>query len=420
MINVSEVYKHLRVHAQDNKLVIAYSGGLDSHVLLHLLSQIPQAKNVVRAIHVNHGLQTSSLSWAQHCEGTCVALGIPFEVISLNLEIPQGQSIEEVARTERYKALHQSLKEDESLLTAHHQNDQVETFLLNLFRGAGVDGLASMPISRLFGPKNSERQLLRPLLSYNRESLEKYAKQHLLNIVEDPSNLDQAFDRNYLRQRILPELRVRWPGIDKSISRSASIQSETKEILNEVAENAFKQVYDYRKNTLSITKLKQLSKAKQKLVLRFWIAYSGFSYPSEKKLQHLFSDVIEANQGTQPLLEWQGTQLRRFQDDLYISEPLLDHDSNAIFDWDVSSALTIDSLNLVIHPEVLSEEQREQASKVTVKFRQGGEKIRIANRGNLSLKNIFQEEGLPPWMRVRMPLVYIDDELVKVIGLNLK
>lgn len=416
MINVSEIYQQLKLHTPDNKLVVAYSGGLDSHVLLHLLSQIPNAQQLLRAIHVNHGLQINSLSWAQHCENTCTSMGIQFDVISLNLEIPKGQSLEEVARTERYKALHQSLKENETLLTAHHQNDQVETFLLNLFRGAGVDGLASMPISRMFGPKGSERQLLRPLLSNDRKSLESYAKLHKLNVVEDPSNLDQGYDRNYLRQKIIPQLLMRWTGVDKSITRAASIQSEAKEILNEVAEFEFKNICDFKKNTLSLSRLKKLSKAKQKLVLRYWVASSGFSYPSEKKLRHLFSDVIEADIDMQPLLEWQGVQLRRFRDNLYISEPLLAHDSSMVIDWDLSSPLTIDSLNLTIKPEVLPQ----GSNNVSVRFRQGGEKIRIPNRGNLSLKNIFQEEGIPPWMRERLPLLYIDDELFRIIGLDLR
>lgn len=416
MINVSEIYQQLKRHTPNNKLVVAYSGGLDSHVLLHLLSQIPNAQNVVRAIHVNHGLQSISKDWARHCESICIALGIQFQQISLNLKILKGQSVEEMARTARYKALHDSLEEDESLITAHHQNDQVETFLLNLFRGAGVDGLASMPISRMFGPKGSERQLLRPLLSYNRKSLESYAKQHQLNVVEDPSNLDQAFDRNYLRQQIIPELCGRWAGVNKSISRAASIQSEAKEILNEVAENEFKQVYDFKKHVLSVTKLKNLSKAKQKLVLRYWIADSGFIYPSEKKLQHIFSDVIEANKDMQPLLEWQGVQLRRYQDNLYISEPLLAHDAKKVINWDLSSPLTIDSLNLTIQPDVLPQ----GSCNVTVRFRQGGEKIRISSRGHLSLKNIYQEEGVPPWMRDRMPLLFIDDELFSIVGLDLK
>ena len=416
MINVSEIYQQLRIHNPDNKLVVAYSGGLDSHVLLHLLTQIPNTHREVRAIHVNHGLQTSSKSWAQHCESTCIALGIRFELISLNLKIPKGQSLEDVARTERYKALHQSLDENESLLTAHHQSDQVETLLLNLFRGAGVDGLASMPISRMFGSKGSKRQLLRPLLSYNRKSLESYAKQHQLNVVEDPSNLDQVFDRNYLRQQIIPELIERWAGVEKSISRAASIQSEAKEILTEVAENEFKHVYDLKKNALSVPNLKRLTKAKQKLVLRYWIADHGFSYPSEKKLQHLFSDVIGANKDMQPLLEWKGVQLRRFQDYLYISEPLLAHDSNRVIDWDLSAPLIIESLNLTIQPEVLPEGSR----NVSVRFRQGGEKIRIPNRGHLSLKNIFQEEGVPPWMRDRIPLLFVDDELIRIVGLDLK
>ncbi|MEB8432908.1 tRNA lysidine(34) synthetase TilS [Cocleimonas sp. KMM 6892] len=420
MISVSEIYRQLRMLAPEKTFVIAYSGGLDSHVLLHLLSQIPNAQSQVRAIHIDHGLQLASQSWASHCETVCRALGIPFAQISLKLSVQKGQSVEEVARIARYEALHQSLGKNESLLTAHHQNDQTETFLLNLFRGAGVDGLASMPISRLFGPAGSERQLLRPLLSCRRSTLESYAKQHQLNVIEDPSNLDESFDRNYLRQRILPELANRWPGIDKSISRSAAIQAEAKEILNEIADVTLKHVCDFNKNALSIDKLQKLSKAKQKLVLRYWIAENGFSYPSENKLQHLFSDVIEANHDTQPLLEWQGVQLRRFQNYLYISQPLINHDPSIVIKWDLSAPLVIDSLNLTIQPDELSGVIPEDTSCVTVKFRQGGEKIRIPNRGNLSVKNLYQEEGVPPWMRDRMPFIYIEDELYKIIGLALK
>ena len=416
MINVSEIHLQLRSLIPTNNLVVAYSGGLDSHVLLHKLSQLPKSEKEVRAIHVNHGLQEGAQDWVQHCLKTCEALGIKLDVISLNLKISKGKSLEEVARRERYRALHQSLKENESLLTAHHQNDQAETFLLQLFRGAGVEGLSSMPVTRLFGPKDSKRQLLRPLLSYSRESLESYAKQYQLNIVEDPSNSDETFDRNYLRQTIIPDLRTHWVGVEKSISRAASIQSEARGILNEVAERELKKVYDSKKKALSISNIKKLTKAKQKLVLRYWIAESGFSYPSEKKLQHLFSDVIEANVDTQPLLEWQGVQLRRFQDNLYISEPLLEHDSNMVINWDGRSSLTIDSLNLIILPEILPA----GSNDVTVRFRQGGEKIKIPKRGNLSLKNIFQEESVPPWMRDRMPLLFLGDELLRIVGLDLE
>ncbi len=416
MISSSDVYQSIRTYAPDNKLVVAYSGGLDSHVLLHLLSQHPNARHQLRAIHVNHGLQASSIRWVEHCEKICMALGVPLEVITLNLTIAKGESVEEVARTARYKMLHQSLEENESLLTAHHLNDQVETFMLNLFRGAGVDGLASMPVSRLFGPKELQYQLLRPLLSYSRKKLEMYAEKYQLAVVEDPSNLDDSFDRNYLRQKILPQLNQRWVGLDKTIARAASIQSEAKEILNEVAEQAFKQVYDNKKKALSISRLKTLSKAKQKLVIRYWIAANGFSYFSEKKLQHVFSDVIEADQDTQPLLEWQGAQLRRFQNHLYLSEPLLPHDATRVIKWDLRSPLTINPLNLTISPEELPK----GALNVTVRFRQGGEKIRIPNRGHLSLKNIFQEEGVPPWLRNRLPLLYIGDELFQVVGLDLK
>ena len=236
MINSNDVIQYLQTLTNTKKIVVGFSGGLDSHVLLHLLSQTKFTSISISAVYINHGLQVEADSWGVHCKSVCDDLAIPFKELCLDLKIQTGESLEEVARRERYKVLHASIQEDQVLVTAHHQNDQAETLLLQLFRGAGVQGLASMPAIRDFGPMECLRKHARPLLKYSRQSLEDYARSHQLNYIEDPSNSDQAFDRNFLRNKIMPQLRQRWIGIDKTISRAASIQAETKQILDEVAE----------------------------------------------------------------------------------------------------------------------------------------------------------------------------------------
>lgn len=413
------------------RVLVAYSGGLDSHVLLHLLSRISSSDVDVRAIYINHGLQEQAVDWGLHCNKICEEMNIPFECISVNLKTNTGESIEELARKARYHALFDSLKENEILVTAHHQNDQAETLLLQLFRGAGVQGLAAMPHKGEIKFGGEEYIHLRPLLNQSRESLEKYAKKHNLKHIEDPSNNDTSFDRNFLRQEIMPVLRQRWLGIDKAISRTASIQAETSDLLDEIAEEQLTTILSSEPNHLvsficndenqslilppiDITKLSKLSKAKQRLLLRYWISKQGFTTPSTKKLEHVFSDVIESSADKQPLVKWQETELRRNQQLLYIMSPLSSHDVTQEIPWQNDGPLYIQSLNLTLDEGLKDSD----CSDVTIRFRQGGEAIEISKRGNISLKNLFQESQIPTWLRSRLPLVYNGEKLVKIVGLN--
>ena len=209
MLSTTSLLQTLQ-HYPCSSYLLAYSGGMDSHVLLHLLADLQSAKKIppLRAIYIDHGLQTIAATWAQHCEKITSALAIPYQSIALNLVPKQGESLEAVARQARYKTFAQQLQPNEILLTAHHQNDQAETVLLQLLRGSGVDGLAAMPVIKPF----QAGQLLRPLLPYSRYDLECYAQQHQLNYIDDPSNINTDFDRNFLRQDILPRLQGRWKG----------------------------------------------------------------------------------------------------------------------------------------------------------------------------------------------------------------
>jgi tRNA(Ile)-lysidine synthase len=365
----------------------------------------------VRVIHVHHGLQKEADDWVIHCQKTCDDLKLPLKIVHLNLKINKGESVEEMARKGRYEAFKLALEPGEVLLTAQHQDDQAETLLLQLFRGAGVAGLASMPLVSDFGAG----LLVRPLLAESRETLEAYSKQHQLDYIDDPSNQDLSFDRNFLRQQIFPQLKERWAGLDKAISRAARIQAETKALLAEFTEQDLAKIQSNKDNTLSIGALLKLSKPRQKLLIRRWIVKSSFSVPSEKKLSHIFSDLINARDDAQPLVEWQGVQIRRFKDKLYIMSPLSAHDSAQHIFWDGQQPLAIASLGLTLAPEIL----QEIGHPVTVRFRQGGEKIFIAGRSvNISLKNLFQEAEIPPWQRSRLPLIYKKEALVKIIGLE--
>lgn len=420
MINSDSVFQKLQSLTPSKQFLIAYSGGLDSHVLLHLMSHLTDSDIKVRALHINHGLQKEAESWVVHCQNICKNLSIPFHHISIDLQIKKSESVEDAARKGRYKALLESLQENEVLLTAHHQNDQAETFLLQLFRGAGVNGLAAMPEIREVSVGSKLKQHARPLLDLPLQSLKVYAKQYGLDYIQDPSNKSDVFDRNFLRNQIMPQLKSRWPGLDKTISRSASIQAESKLLLDELAEQELKLIVSNKDNTISIAKLLQFSAIKQKLVMRYWITQSGFVSPSDKKLAHIFFDVVKAREDAQPLIEWQDVQIRRYQNRLYIMSALVEHDHTKIIQWDTDKPLQIPELGVTLQPQLITSSKLiNKKSLVTVRFRQGGETLMASKKGiSISLKNLLHEAGIPPWLRSRIPLIFIDNELTLVVGVS--
>jgi tRNA(Ile)-lysidine synthase len=258
------------------------------------------------------------------------------------------------------------------------------------------------------------------LLNVSLQSLEAYASEHELNFIEDPSNQDSRFDRNFLRNEILPKLKERWPSIDKTISRSARLQAETNQLLDEVAEQDLLSLQGKSGSvdTLLISKLQSLSVARQKLLVRHWVVVNSFTVPSEKKLDHIFSDIINASDDAQPLVAWRGVELRRYQGKLHIMSPLQGHDNTQVLEWlEPVLPLNIPSLDLTIN--ALPTSQYDENARTTVRFRQGGEKIKIENRGaTISLKNLLSEAGIPPWQRSRTPLIYSGETLIKVVGIE--
>lgn len=296
----------------ENAFCVAYSGGEDSHVLLHALAQCrKQVAFPLRAIHVHHGLSSQADQWMLHCQSVCDALFIPLIIEKVQLNLQPGDSVEAVARRERYAVFQRLLQPQEILVTAHTANDQTETFLLQLLRGAGVKGLSAMPKRKTLGVGFLER----PLLPFSREDLHQYALQHQLKWIEDDSNALLRFNRNYLRHEVLPQIQKRWPEVWATVSRSAKHCAEASALLDELAQM---DLQNETKDKLSIENLLTLSPARQRNALRYWIHQQGYLLPNQKHIEEIFQSVILADESAKPVVAWGEVEIRRHKKHLYL------------------------------------------------------------------------------------------------------
>ncbi|MEN8261093.1 MAG: tRNA lysidine(34) synthetase TilS [Pseudomonadota bacterium] len=402
------------------RYLIAYSGGLDSHVLLHLCAAIGNAgwRSEFAAMHVHHGLQPDAERWSEHCAATCARLGIPFRLIRVDATATPGQSPEEAARNARYAALKSGIGRGECVLTAQHRDDQAETMLLQVFRGGGLAGLSAMPTSAVLGPG----MLQRPLLAFSRDSIEAYAKAHQLAWVEDPSNRNKAYDRNFLRHEVMPLLKQRWPGVVKAVRRSAGHCAEAKALIDGVGESLYRSVKNPADGTLNLGRLQELDLAARRLALRVWIRHHGLRMPSANIIQRILGEVSTARPDGSPRVCWSEAEIRRFRDRLYLLPRLTELEPGFSCDWDGKTPLALPDGNGRL--EVFKTDRIGISPRlwhngpITVRYRQGGESCRLPGRqGRHKLKNLFQERAVPPWVRERVPLIYIGDELAAIGGL---
>ena len=287
--------------------IVAYSGGVDSHVLLHLMSQFPC--DSLRAVYVNHGLSTHADSWQAHCARVCDALHIPFASYKLNIIRKPRHSLEAVARDLRYELLATLMTDNTVLVTGHNENDQAETMLLQLMRGAGIKGLSAMPEIKPF----AQAWQARPLLQVTRTDIEAYASQHHLHWIEDDSNSEIDFDRNFLRHRILPELATRREGVVQNIARSAAHIAEAAELTQELALIDYEAVKGDALHQLLIKPLKTLSDARQSNVLRYWLSVQipALQPPSQAVLAQIKQQLLYSYPGSDPLVQYHHCCLRR-------------------------------------------------------------------------------------------------------------
>jgi tRNA(Ile)-lysidine synthase len=411
--------QQLQRHAPAPAYWVAYSGGLDSSVLLSALQAcVGRLHARIGAVHVNHGLQLHAGEWESHCRRVCETLGVRYVSLRVDATASPGESPEAAARAARYTALGDWLPAGHCLLTAQHRDDQAETLLLQLLRGSGVHGLAAMPARNAFG----KGVHLRPLLDHSRNDLYVWALARGLTWIDDPSNRDTAFDRNYLRTGVLPVLRQRWPATAASLARSAGHCAEAADLIGQLAELDLQQVQGRHAGTLSVAGLGCLPASRSRNVLRHWIRAQTGTFPPAVILAHVLHDVLGSRQDAEPCVRYADYEIRRYRDMLYLLPRQTLPLAQADLSWSLTAPLPLPQAGGVLRATPGTgcgiRQSRLAGNKVLVRWRQGGERCRPAGRRHHhSLKKLFQDSGIPPWERSRIPLIYIGDELAAIAGL---
>jgi tRNA(Ile)-lysidine synthase len=388
-------------------VLAAFSGGLDSCVLLHALAQDDEVRrHGLRAIHVHHGLHAAADDWTAHCTAFCQTLDIPLHVVRVHVE-RDGEGLEAAARRARYLAFAQFLDESEVLVTAHHLDDQAETFLLRALRASGPEGLAAIRPWRRF----AHGWHWRPLLDVSRKALHAYAQAHNLAWIEDPSNADIRHDRNFLRHQVLPLLRQRWPHTDAAFARSASLMAETVELLEDGDTQALATVRTADPQALSVASLMQLPRSRRARVLRSWIAELGLPPLPGEGVARIESDLLTATTDTAAEFAWNEALVQRWRGLLHA-----DRQREALpVDWQThwrgEAPLSLPGGgSLELGGGAFDETLR-------VSARQGGERIILPGRDHShELKKVLQELGVPPWVRHRLPLLWDSQDRLAAAG----
>ncbi|WP_460140128.1 tRNA lysidine(34) synthetase TilS [Pseudomonas sp. S2_E01] len=391
---------------------IAFSGGLDSTVLLHLLASLAQSHSLppLAAIHIHHGLQSVADAWPQHCQWVCDGLSVPLQIV--RVQVQPGASLEQTARDARYAAFIEATLADELLLTGQHRDDQAETLLFRLLRGAGVRGLSGMPRQRSLGQGN----LLRPLLDVSRAELEAYALEHHLSWIEDPSNQDRQYSRNFLRHQVIPLMSERWPQAVANMVRSAAHLSEAQALLDELALIDLAQVstvgeFDWLGvPSLELSPLASLSEARQRNALRHWLG-ARTRLPDTDHWSG-WQDLRDASGDAHPVWRLADGELHRAGGRIWwLSGGWLSPPS-AVGDWtDPSQPLPLPHNGTLMFAGPAPE------GPLQIRYREGGEVMRLPDRGHRDLKRLLNERSVPGFVRGRLPLLYGGEHLLAVASL---
>ena len=402
-------------------IFVAFSGGLDSTVLLHALLHVESIDiERISALHVNHGLNDDARRWEQCCRQRCLEWGVRFRSHCMEPSDIRGRGTEAMARDMRYRWLSGAVTDGSALMTAHHQDDQAETVLASLFRGSGVRGMAGIRAARPF----ARGSIWRPLLEVPRALLAKYGAENDLEWIEDPMNTDCRFTRNHLRHRVLPLVREKWPGVDSVIARGAQNFLDASELLDEIAESDLLRVpqrSEGRFYTLSIPDLRRYSRPRMINALRWWFEQCGFEFPSRRRLLDVVTSLIERKPEPTCLLSWPGTEVRRYRNTLYLSRTANDAEIRDVT-WNRmgTEPVILNGRELVVRNTVGDGIRRSiyEGSPISIRPRRGGERCRAPGSAcTKTLKKIFQEKGVAPWRRNDFPLLYVGDDLAGIAGL---
>ncbi|MDC0482539.1 tRNA lysidine(34) synthetase TilS [Gammaproteobacteria bacterium] len=389
-----------------NQFLVAYSGGSDSTALLYFANKMAKKYKVeIRAIHVNHNLHADSVDWENHCKYFCKKLNIPIIIKSINIVLKPGESIEERAREERYRVISSYANSKTIMMTAHHANDQSETFLYQLLRGSGVKGLSAMPDFK----KISNGYHSRPFLNISKNTLMELVDFKELKYIIDNSNNNTKFSRNYIRKEILPKIKERWPSYSSTISRAANNVADAEKLNRDLAEIDIQNFLLSDDNKIS-TSVKNLDDYRFNNVIRFWIKKNNFRMPSLEQIYSIYLNVLNAGNDKTPFFSCSEYEIRRHNDYIEIMKPLKKHDSSKIYNWKFEENLVISNLSVNLSWKNLEERLGYNLNKdVEVKFREGGKSIELSK--NKNLKDYMRENKIPPWKRDRTLLIYIDKEL---------
>jgi tRNA(Ile)-lysidine synthase len=414
------VERALRAAALEGaRLVVGLSGGVDSVVLLHALVQLaPRFELALAALHVHHGLSPHADEWADFCDRLCRDLGPPLRQVRVTIDRGSPLGIEAAARAARYAVFRQ--QQADAIVLAHHLDDQGETLLLQLMRGAGVRGLSGMPALRTLEPIHDLR-LVRPLLEVTRAHIVAYAQQAGLAWIEDESNADPAVDRSFLRMRILPELVARYPGLRETLGRAASNLADAAQLADDLATS------DARRasvgDSLEVSALAALAPVRARNLLRWFLERQGLPAPSRDQLEEALRQALTARGDARIQVKLGAAWLRRHRGHLYLEPVGRQRAGGWSCTWGGERELRLPSElgSLRFEPALGAglSLARLRAENVVVRPRSGGERLRLVHdRPSRTLKNLLQEAGVPEWERNRLPLLFVGDALAWVPGVG--
>ncbi|KIE64041.1 tRNA lysidine(34) synthetase TilS [Candidatus Riesia pediculischaeffi] len=420
---IKKVYKILQPF---QKMLIGFSGGLDSTVLLHILTKIRRLRRTnmeLRAIHINHNLQKKSKLWEFHCKKICELWKVKF--LSRNVIVRSNDGgTESASRAVRYKEIRRVLLPREVVLVAHHIDDQAETFFLSLKRGSGPSGLSCMRFITPF----YDTKIIRPFLSFEKRQLKRYAEMNNLSWIDDESNFKDIFDRNFLRIHVVPILNDRWPYFTSSIFKSAELCRKQEELVSELIEPYFLNVLDHKDGTLKIKKLLNFSTVKRDAVIRRWFKFHNLSNPSQRQLHALWNNVICTKRDSQPeLIVSNRHVIRKFQDSLFCCQKFIEFDEDDLI-WNLSDDITLpgDLGRLTVSygrrmysqkEGVINRVRKPRVDEIVfIRFKiKRKKKVRVVGQKNRSMKEIWKQHKVAPWMRRRIPLIFYDSKLITML-----
>ncbi len=406
------------------RLVLGLSGGIDSVVLLEVLRRLAAPLGFrLSCVHVNHGISPHARRWAAFCARLCKRRAIALALHEVDVAPYRAEGLEAAARRARYEVYAQQTDAD-FIVLAQHQDDQAETLLLQLLRGAGVKGGAAMPLVREQQVRNKggpAAAILRPMLALSRKQIAAYARAHKLKWMEDESNADTRYDRNFLRHRVLPVIEQAFPACRATLARAAGHLAEASQVLDQAAAADAKRVL--RGNKLVLARLRQLGDARAKNLLRWLLSRYGAPAPESERLREGLRQLFQARDDGAVHVVLGPYELRRYAGCAYLLPALPGAPADLRLSWDGRRVWPLPQLGGTLHFA-----RRKGAGLscgrvcdqgLSLRLRQGGEKLRLQAKGaTRSLKNLLQEASLPPWERERLPLMYCAETLVAVPGLG--